>query len=193
MSSVCVSYQFIVINFQKGKTSPNSTLCSLQILTSLSIFVSRGSDCDRYRELNHRRHFPIQCAQFQKALNRGEVTQPRRQPGVTCAASQNWKCSPIIAISQSSFGRINLSHRCLPPLFPQWTPVAICLVSTGVCVWGMARAATSVTALARATTERTALSVSPWMCLSFPAGICSFWRNLKYYFFFAHKMGRLHW
>lgn len=65
---------------------------------------------------------------------------------------------------------------------PQWTPAATCLASTGVCAWDMARTATNVTALALATMEKTAPSVSPWMCLSYPLGTYCFWRNLKYSF-----------
>lgn len=45
-------------------------------------FVSHGSDCDCYRELNHRRHFSIQGgAHFQIVRPGGEVMQPWCQPG----------------------------------------------------------------------------------------------------------------
>lgn len=56
---------------------------------------------------------------------------------------------------------VNAPHRRVPLVFPQWTHAATYLASTGVCVWGMERTAMSVTALAPATTGKTALSVSP--------------------------------
>lgn len=84
--------------------------------------------------------------------------------------------SPTVSWTDLRFTQMSVSS------FLQWTHAATCLASTEVCVWDMARTATSVTALALATSEKTAPSVSPWMCLSYPLGVYCFWRNLKYSF-----------